>query len=97
MYLLCFHPQLAHDSFCQLSANVVYIDKKIKFRLSPKTGVALKLLRSQISALLSAQMRIKPLSETQLPWNELAIMILGKLKPEEPGRQLESITLVKHS
>ena len=75
----------------------MYIDRKIKFRLSPKTGIAIKLLRSQISTLLSAQMRIKPLSETQVLWNELAMMVLGKMRPEEPGRQLESITLVKHS
>ena len=76
---------------------MVYIDRKIKFRVSPKAGVAIKLLRSQLSSLLSAQMRTKPLSETQVLWNEVAMMILGKLRPQEPGRQLDSITLVKHS
>ncbi|KZT74762.1 P-loop containing nucleoside triphosphate hydrolase protein [Daedalea quercina L-15889] len=86
--LLCGEPEF------KLIANIVYIDKKIKFRISPKAGIALKLLRSQLSSLLSAQMRAKPLTETQALWNELAMMILGKVKPEQPGRQLDSITLV---
>ena len=75
----------------------MYIDRKVKFRLSPKMGVAIKLLRAQISSLLSTQMRTKPLSELQILWNELAMMVLGKMRPDEPDRQLESITLVKHS
>ncbi|KAH9835693.1 P-loop containing nucleoside triphosphate hydrolase protein [Rhodofomes roseus] len=91
MVLLCGETEF------KLAANSVYIDRKIKFCFSPKTGVAIKLLRAQLSSLLSTQMRTKPLSESQLLWNDLAMMVLGKVKPEEPGRQLDSITLVVNS
>ncbi|PCH33517.1 pre-mRNA-splicing factor ATP-dependent RNA helicase prp22 [Wolfiporia cocos MD-104 SS10] len=84
---------LCGEADFKLSSNTVLIDRKIRFRVPPKTGVALKVLRSQLSSLLATQMRIKPLDESQLLWNELAMMVLGKTKPKDPGGQ-ESVTLV---
>lgn len=60
----------------------------------PKASIALKLLRSNIGSLLSTQLRGKPLTETQLLWNELAMMVLGKVKIQQPVEQQDSLTLV---
>ena len=74
--------------FFQLISDSVSIDRKIRFRVSPKTNIALKHLRFQLSGLLSLHYRGKTLVESQLMWNELAMMVLGKwtpLKEDEEG------------
>ncbi|KAJ3839808.1 P-loop containing nucleoside triphosphate hydrolase protein [Lentinula raphanica] len=68
----------------KLTSNAAFIDRKIKFQVSPKTNVALKFLRAQLTSLLGCQFRGKILTESQILWNELALMILGKVKIEEP-------------
>lgn len=72
------------------------VDRKIRYRLEPKTNVALKFLRNQLGSLLAAQFRGKPLIESQAAWNDIALAILGKVKPpkEEPETKQDVITLV---
>lgn len=72
----------------------MFVDRKIRFRLSPKSGVALKILRNQLSTLLSVQLRGDPLILSQLQWYELAMMVLGKIKPKNPDENQENITVV---
>jgi len=66
----------------KLISDSTFIDRKIKFRVSPKANVALKILRSHLSTLLAQQFRGKSLSESQCLWFELALMVLGKAKIE---------------
>lgn len=73
--------QLTH-SCIKLISDSTFIDRKIKFRVSPKANVALKILRSQLGTLLAQQFRGKPLSESQYLWFDLALMVLGKTKIE---------------
>jgi len=40
----------------------------------------LKYLRHHLATILADQIRGKPLSESQLLWNELAMTVLGKTK-----------------
>lgn len=75
-------------------SDIVYVDRKIKFRVQPRSGIALKILRNHLADLLSTQMRIKPLTESQTLWDDVAMMVLGKVKPREPGEYQENITLV---
>lgn len=73
----------------QLISNSVYIDRKIKFRIPGRANVALKYLRHHLAAILANQIRGKPLSESQLLWNELAMTVLGRAKlvtGEEEGQ-----------
>ncbi|TCD67025.1 hypothetical protein EIP91_000645 [Steccherinum ochraceum] len=80
----------------KLMSNTATIDRKIRFRIEPKTSVALKYLKTQLGQLLATQYRCKPLTETQVHWNELAMMILGKIElkdPDAPERE-ETVTLV---
>ncbi|KAI0932374.1 hypothetical protein AcW2_001025 [Taiwanofungus camphoratus] len=86
--LLCGEPEF------RLLSNTVFVDRKIRFRLSPKSGVALKILRNQLSTLLSVQLRGDPLILSQLQWYELAMMVLGKIKPKNPDENQENITVV---
>lgn len=66
----------------QLIANMASIDRKIKFRIPPKTSVALKFLREQLGNVLAHQFRHKTLMQSHLQWNETGLMVLGKVKPE---------------
>jgi len=69
---------------------LAFIDRKIKFRISRKVGVALKYLRHHLAAILANQIRGKPLSESQLLWDELAMSVLGRTKlitSEEEGQR----------
>lgn len=70
------------------------IDRKVKFRIEPKSGVALKYLRNQLGQLLAAQYRCKPLTDVQSRWNDLAKMILGKVEIKETPEREETVTLI---
>ncbi|THH31997.1 hypothetical protein EUX98_g2175 [Antrodiella citrinella] len=85
---------LCGEADFKLMSNTVTIDRKIRFRVEPKSSVALKYLRSQLGSLLAAQYRCKPLSETQVNWNELAMMILGKVEIKEAPEREDTVTLV---
>lgn len=78
-------------------ADSAAIDRKVRFRITPKTSVALKLLRNQLGAILAAQFRTRPLTESQIRWNEIAMMILGKVKLEGPPQLQDGVTLVVHN
>jgi ATP-dependent RNA helicase DHX29 len=70
----------------QLISGCAIIDRKVKVRLSPKANVAMKHLRSQLGSILADQFIGKPLSETQIAWNDMALVVLGKKsKPDETG------------
>ncbi|KAJ4483983.1 P-loop containing nucleoside triphosphate hydrolase protein [Lentinula lateritia] len=67
----------------KLISNAAFIDRKVKFQIAPKTNIALKFLRTQLTSLLWYQFRGKILTESQILWNELALMVLGKVKIED--------------
>ncbi|KAJ3851495.1 P-loop containing nucleoside triphosphate hydrolase protein [Lentinula lateritia] len=68
----------------KLISNAAFIDRKVKFQIAPKTNIALKFLRTQLTSLLAYQFRGKILTESHILWNDLALMVLGKVKIEDP-------------
>jgi ATP-dependent RNA helicase DHX29 len=75
---------LCGEAEFKLMSNSAFIDRnKIKFRIDPKSNVALKELRSRLGSLLAHQYRGKPLIESQILWNDLAMLVLGKIKVED--------------
>ena len=59
--------------------------------MGPKTNIALKFLRDQLAALLASQFRGRPLSETQIEWNSVAMTVLGKLKSSDDAERRQDI------
>ncbi|CAA7266563.1 unnamed protein product [Cyclocybe aegerita] len=64
----------------KLVADMTSIDRKIKYSLPPKTGVALKILRDQLSSLLAHQYQGKALTSNQRLWKEIGLLALGRTK-----------------
>jgi len=64
----------------KITSDSAFIDRKIKFHIPPKSNIALKFLRSRLGSLLAQQFRGKPLTESQILWKEVAMMVLGKAK-----------------
>ncbi|KAL1952101.1 hypothetical protein VTO73DRAFT_1250 [Trametes versicolor] len=85
---------LCGDAEFKLMADTASIDRKVRFRIQPKASIALKLLRNNLGSILATQFRTRPLTESQLRWDEIAMMILGKLKPEGPPQTQDTVTLV---
>lgn len=79
------HPQLMADS--------VLLDRKVRFRLDAKAGIALKYLRTHIGSMLASQFRGDQ-SSTSPDWEDIAFMVLGKVKPKTEERRQETVTLV---
>ncbi|KAJ4486298.1 P-loop containing nucleoside triphosphate hydrolase protein [Lentinula aciculospora] len=77
----------------KLISNAAFIDRKVKFQVAPKTNTALKFLRTQLASSLAYQFRGKILTESQILWNELAMMVLGKIKIEDPHAPTITISL----
>ncbi len=75
-------------------ADTASIDRKVRFRIQPKASIALKLLRNNLGSILATQFRTRPLTESQLRWDEIAMMILGKVRPEGPPQGQDTVTLV---
>ncbi|EJD52139.1 P-loop containing nucleoside triphosphate hydrolase protein [Auricularia subglabra TFB-10046 SS5] len=67
----------------KLIAESLALDRKIRFRVAPKTNLALKYLRDQLSGILAVQMRGRDLTEQQKRWFELAMFVLGRRKPDQ--------------
>jgi ATP-dependent RNA helicase DHX29 len=67
----------------KLAANTITIDRKIRYQVSPKVNIALKILRGQLSELLSLQMRRRVLTGSQVRWNDLAMSVLGRMEDDE--------------
>jgi len=79
-----------------LISNSAFIDRKVKFYISPKSNVALKILRNHLGSILAQQFRGKYLSESQSLWFEMALMVLGKTKIEAAeGEEHLSMVVVK--
>ncbi|KAF9270347.1 P-loop containing nucleoside triphosphate hydrolase protein [Marasmius fiardii PR-910] len=74
---------LCGEAEFKLISNTASIDRKIRFQLSPKDIIAVKILRSQLASLFAHQFRSKILTESHILWNDLAFTILGKMKTEE--------------
>ncbi|KAF7303326.1 p-loop containing nucleoside triphosphate hydrolase protein [Mycena kentingensis (nom. inval.)] len=72
MLLLC------GDAEFRLVSNSVFIDRKVKFQVSPRCNAALKALRLNLTSILGLQFRNRPLSESQVLWHELALSVLKK-------------------
>ncbi|KAI0824200.1 P-loop containing nucleoside triphosphate hydrolase protein [Trametes gibbosa] len=85
---------LCGDAEFKLMADTAFIDRKVRFRIEPKASIALKLLRSNLGSILATQFKTRPLTESQLRWDEIAMMILGKIKPEGPPQMPDAVTLV---
>ncbi|RPD63094.1 P-loop containing nucleoside triphosphate hydrolase protein [Lentinus tigrinus ALCF2SS1-6] len=85
---------LCGDAEFKLMADSASIDRKVRFRIPPKASIALKHLRNNLSTILAAQFRTRPLTESQMRWNEIAMMILGKVKLEGPPQLQDGVTLV---
>jgi len=88
---------LCGESDFKLIANTASIDRKIKFQIPAKSNIALKLLRGQISFLLAQQFRGKPLTESQIQWNEVGLMVLGKIKLKDESDKGLLLTKVPSS
>jgi ATP-dependent RNA helicase DHX29 len=78
----------------KLISNSASIDRKVKFYISPKSNVAIKILRHHLGTILAQQFRGKPLSETQDLWFELAVMALAKEKIQAEGEEHPPVVVV---
>ena len=61
-------------------ADTASIDRKIRFCVPPKTNIALKILREQLSNVLAHQYQGKILTQAQEVWKELGLLALSKAK-----------------
>ena len=85
--------QSLYLSILQLIADTVAVDRKIRYRVSPKANIALKHLRAHLAEILALRFRGKELTERQQKWNELAMRVLGKMQSETSpdGKELGTI------
>jgi ATP-dependent RNA helicase DHX29 len=60
----------------QISANSLQVDRKIKYTVEPKSAMAIKLLREQMSGAMSAKLRGRAWSKEQEVWWELGMRCL---------------------
>ncbi|EIN14170.1 P-loop containing nucleoside triphosphate hydrolase protein [Punctularia strigosozonata HHB-11173 SS5] len=94
LLLLCGDPDF------KLISDSVIVDRKIRYRIPPKTHIALKHLRHQLNASLALQFRGQPLTESQVLWSQMAENVLGKIKIKEDGESdgiSRSIVVVNNS
>jgi len=69
----------------KVSSSSAQIDKRLTYRIDPKSAVALKLLRSQVARIMSSKMRGKAMTESQKKWFELGMeYIMTEPNEEEP-------------
>jgi len=76
---------LCGDAEHKLSSHTISVDRKIRFYLSPRAGLALKLLREQLGNLLAHQYQGKSLGGIQNSWKDVGLLALGrvKVKPDD--------------
>ncbi|EIW86594.1 P-loop containing nucleoside triphosphate hydrolase protein [Coniophora puteana RWD-64-598 SS2] len=72
------------DCDFKLIANSAFVDRKIRFQLTPRANVALKILRTHLADVLSQQFRCRPLTESQTVWQCVAMKALAKMKEDIP-------------
>ncbi|EAL23696.1 hypothetical protein CNBA3430 [Cryptococcus deneoformans B-3501A] len=71
----------------KVSASSFILDRKIKYSLSPKTSIAIKLIREQFYQVMSLRFRGKKLSDNQQRWFELGLKCLAAgLQDEEAAK-----------
>ncbi|OXB39837.1 DEAH box polypeptide 36, partial [Cryptococcus neoformans] len=71
----------------KVSASSFILDRKIKYSLSPKTSIAIKLIREQFYQVMSLRFRGKKLSDNQQKWFELGLKCLAAgLQDEEAAK-----------
>lgn len=61
----------------KLSANSLQIDKKLRYRIDPKSALAVKLLRDRFAAAMATRLRGRPLTERQEQWFALALQCIA--------------------
>jgi len=66
----------------QLVADTISVDRKIRLLVSPKTNIALKILRERLSSILAQRFQGKVRSDLQSAWMELAMLALNRTKLE---------------
>ncbi|KIK96360.1 hypothetical protein PAXRUDRAFT_826025 [Paxillus rubicundulus Ve08.2h10] len=64
----------------KLMSDTATVDRKIKYRLTFRANVAMKILRNQLSSISAQKFRGKPMTESQVRWHELGMGALGKVK-----------------
>lgn len=79
--LLCRRLTFGHE---QISSSSFILDRKIKYSLSPKASIAVKLIREQFYQVMSLRFKGKKLSDNQQRWFELGLKCLAAgLQDEE--------------
>jgi hypothetical protein len=86
-----------YSKLAQLVSDAAFVDRKIKFRIPARTGLALKHLRNQLAVVLNERLRNKPITESQERWMDLVFIVLGKLRPElDSTAQNVVLDVVRH-
>jgi ATP-dependent RNA helicase DHX29 len=79
-----------------VSDAATLVDRKIRFRIPPKTNLALKYLRSKLLVVLSERLQKKRSTGSQERWMEMALVILGKLRPEESNSETVVLDIIRN-
>ena len=74
-------------------ADTASIDRKIRFCVSPKTNVALKILREQLSNVLAQQYQGKILTQAQEVWKNIGLLALSKAKIKQERENFNDIVV----
>jgi len=85
---------LCGEADFKLMADSVIVDRKVRFRVDPKTSIALKYLRDNIGTTLASRFRGDQLGTAQISWQDIAMMVLGRVKPKFEDKKPEFMTLV---
>lgn len=73
------------DCEFKLISDSAIVDRKIRYRLTPKANVTIKILRRQLHNILARRFHGKPLTVFQSRWYELAMAALSGVKQERGG------------
>lgn len=65
------------DCEFKLISDSAIVDRKIRYRITPKANVAIKILRRQLQNILARRFQGKPLTALQSRWYELAMVALS--------------------
>ena len=78
-----------------LVADTAPIDRKIRFCVAPKTNVALKILREQLSNVLAQQYQGKILTQEQEVWKELGLLAWSKTKIKQERDNFNDVAVAE--
>jgi ATP-dependent RNA helicase DHX29 len=79
-----------------VSDAAAFVDRKIRFHIPAKTNLALKYLRHKLAVVLSERLQKKPLTGSQERWMEMALVILGNLRPEQSSSETIVLDIIRH-